>query len=101
MAKLKLKFRNLCAEVGGTNTVNMSLSTDKEAAELFGYNYSIEGFSMKKQMYQPVEVAVDIAIAKSTKSGWEPISRSQIETIFKFREVSLDLMNPNGIDVDN
>ena len=101
MAKLKLKFHGLCAEVGGTNTVNMSLSTEKEAAELFGYNYSIEGFSMKKQMYQPVEVAVDIAIAKSTKSGWEPISRSQIETIFKFREVSLDLMNPNGIDVDN
>ena len=100
MAKLKLKFHGLCAEVGGTNTVNMSLSTEKEAAELFGYNYSIEGFSMEKQMYQPVEVTVDIAIAKSKKSGWEPISRSQIETIFKFREVSLNLMNPNGIDVD-
>ena len=98
MAKLQLKLHDLCAEAGGKKET-ISLSTEKEAAELFGYSYSLDNFSMKKQMYQPVEVIADIAIAKSTKNGWTPIERSKIETIFKFRKVTLSLMSANGNDV--
>ena len=98
MAKLQLKFHDLCAKAGGQE-VTISLSTDKEAAELFGYFYSLDNFSMKKQMYQPVEVTADITIAKSTKNDWVPIERSKIETIFKFRKVTLNLMSANGNDV--
>ena len=98
MAKLQLKFHDLCAKVGGQK-VTISLSTDKEAAELFGYFYSLDNFSMKKKMYQPVEVTADITIAKSTKNDWVPIERSKIETIFKFRKVTLNLMSANGNDV--
>ena len=98
MAKLQLKFHDLCAKAGGQE-VTISLSTDKEAAELFGYFYSLDNFSMKKQMYQPVEVTADITIAKSTKNDWVPVERSKIETIFKFRKVTLNLMSANGNDV--
>ena len=98
MAKLQLKLHDLCAEAGGKKET-ISLSTEKEAAELFGYSYSLDNFSMKKQMYQPVEVIADIAIAKSTKNDWVPIDRSKIETIFKFRKVTLSLMSANGNDV--
>ena len=98
MAKLQLKLHDLCAEAGGKKET-ISLSTEKEAAELFGYSYSLDNFSMKKQMYQPVEVIADLAIAKSTKNDWVPIDRSKIETIFKFRKVTLSLMSANGNDV--
>ena len=98
MAKLQLKLHDLCAEAGGKKET-ISLSTEKEAAELFEYSYSLDNFSMKKQMYQPVEVIADLAIAKSTKNDWVPIDRSKIETIFKFRKVTLSLMSANGNDV--
>lgn len=100
MAKLQLKFHDLSTEIGhATERATMTLSTEKESAVLFGYSYSLKSFSMKKQMYQPSEVTVDISIAKSTENDWQPINRYLIESIFKFRKVTLSLMSAKGNDV--
>ena len=100
MAKLQLKFHDLSTEIGhATERATMTLSTEKESAVLFGYSYSLKSFSMKKQMYQPSEVTVDISIAKSTENDWQPINRYLIESIFKYRKVTLSLMSAKGNDV--
>ncbi len=67
----------------------VSLLTDMQLVEIFGYKYTLVGLNMTKKMYQPTEIIADINIQTTDGEGWNDISRSTIETMFKHRKVQL------------
>jgi hypothetical protein len=67
----------------------VSLLTDMQLVEIFGYKYTLVGLNMTKKMYQPTEIIADISIQTIEGKTWADISRSTIETMFKHRKVQL------------
>ena len=67
----------------------VSLLTDMQLVEIFGYKYTLVGLNMTKKMYQPTEIIADINIQTTEGKTWADISRSMIETMFKHRKVQL------------
>ena len=67
----------------------VSLLTDMQLVEIFGYKYTLVGLNMTKKMYQPTEIIADIDIQTIEGKTWADISRSTIETMFKHRKVQL------------
>lgn len=53
-----------------------------------GYKFSLQDVSFHKKMYQPTKVVASIKI-ESTSSVWAPISKTEMDKIFKDRKVVL------------
>jgi hypothetical protein len=53
-----------------------------------GYKFSLQDVSFHKKMYQPTKVVASIKI-ESTSSVWAPISKTEMDKIFKNRKVVL------------
>ncbi len=94
MAILQLKFHNL---IKGEHP-DMTLATVKEAATINNHDYSLVELSINKGMYRPTDIYADINI--SMHSGdWTDINRTEIESMFKHKRVTLNSMKEDATEV--
>ena len=102
MAIINLTLHNLSnyTEGGDVQSSNITLSTEQNAPVVIlsvgddkntklKFELSLVDFGFKKKMYQPTEILAEILIRRSDKNDKTSIKRNQIETIFKYLQVSL------------
>ena len=89
MAEIKLTIHGFLKSTKGSDTDTMTLVTGTTPAKSGDYLYSLVGFSMNKQMYQPTSIVADISISKEKGKGWAPIDRSDLGAMFRYRRISI------------
>lgn len=102
MAIINLTLHNLSnyTEGGDVQSSNITLSTEQNAPVVIlsvgddkntklKFELSLVDFGFKKKMYQPTEILAEILIRRSDKNDKTSIKRNQIETLFKYLQVSL------------
>lgn len=96
MAKLQLTIGNYTVTTeGGTTTLTVS----KDSGDL-KYTISLVNFSFKKRIYEPTELLAELQLSMaqdSTNNGqlvsnWQSIDRKTIESTFKHKRVSLNVL---------
>jgi hypothetical protein len=101
MAKITMTLNGLSHydDARVATTAAIALSTDKEEATvllavdtdaktILSYKLSISDFSMKKKMYEPTEIIVELSITQN-QGDYNEIGRKQLEELFKHIKVSL------------
>ena len=89
MAVIKLTIHDFLADIEATKVETISLVTGTDTAQVGNYLYSLVGFSMNKQMYQPTMIVADISINKTEGTTWTSIKRSNIVEMFRFCRITL------------
>ena len=106
MAKLQLTIGNYTVTTeGGTTTLTVS----KDSGDL-KYTISLVNFSFKKRIYEPTELLAELQLSMaqdSTNNGqlvsnWQSIDRKTIESTFKHKRVSLNVLeHDQNLAADN
>ena len=89
MAVIKLTIHDFLADIEATKVETISLVTGTDTAQVGSYLYSLVGFSMNKQMYQPTMIVADISINKTEGTTWTSIKRGNIVEMFRFCRITL------------
>lgn len=93
MARLRL---TICGEpkdlVVSTEKETDTVSFESTDGSNYDYKLSLIDFCFKKKMYQPTEIIAEIQLTKTSgnKDDWKAISRSGLDSLFKFKKVVLD-----------
>ena len=90
MAKIQLTIGNFTVTTeGGTDELTITSDSDSKC-----YTVSLVDFRFHKKMYQPTEVLANLEISMESGSNndWETIDRETIETTFKNKRVSLEVL---------
>ena len=89
MAVIKLTIHDFLVEIEPEEKETISMVTGTTPAQVDDYLYSLVGFSMNKQMYQPTMIVADISINKTKGTTWESIKRDEIVKMFRFCRITL------------
>ena len=85
----------------------LQISTEKETDSAFflksegqyvNYTLNLVDFSFKKKMYQPTEIIAAIQLTMATGATWTSLNRSTLDSLFKFKKVSLEELSPTLTD---
>lgn len=107
MARLRLTLHNVdCyTDANGTSAKDcLQISTEKETDSAYftksegvyvNYTLNLVDFSFKKKMYQPTEIIAAIQLTMATGATWTSLNRSTLDSLFKFKKVSLEELSPN------
>lgn len=111
MARLRLTLHSVScfkdAALTSPQTKDLSVSTEKETdnafflkdkAEVYHYLLTLVDFGFKKKMYQPTEIIAKIQLTMADGADWKPLSRQALDTLFKFKRVSLEELSSNKKD---
>ena len=113
MARLRLTLHSIgCnqdATLGSLTTKDLCISTDKETDSayfqkgetgVFQYLLTLVDFSFKKKMYQPTEIVarIQLSMAAGASPNWEPLSRAELDRLFKFKKVTLDELSDKNAE---
>ena len=110
MARLRLTLHKISCYADGQGSSqserDLKVSTEKGTDNAFfqtsdntylSYQLNLVDFGFKKKMYQPTEITavIHLKLTNEKDDSWKSISRKVLDGLFKFKQVTLEELDPS------
>ena len=84
------KSVSISSEKNG-KTLYLNCKDDDINRDIHGYTFDMVEYKFQKKMYQPTEILAHIQINMASGETWSSIGRKRIESMFKHKQVKLEV----------